>query len=103
MNAQLVNKITDIVEVVEGIVGSIGAEPKLFEDKITDYLKYIGVSVSNAKSVHTTKVQRRPQEHFLAVVLLSVADCNRAGLHLLQELKNDVLKGRPKFTATLVE
>ena len=103
MNEQLVDKLKDIVEVVEEIGGSIGAEIKLFEDKLTDYLKEIGFSVSDTKSVHTTKTQRRPKEHYVAIILLSVEYCNLARGHLIKELNNYVLKGQSKFTATLAE
>ena len=59
--------------------------------------------LSNAKAVYTTKLQRRIQEHYLAIIFMSVEDSNWDGGCLLQEINNDVLKEQSKFTATLVE
>ena len=44
MNAQLVDRLKDRVEVVEEIGGSIGADPKLIVDELAAYFKDIGVN-----------------------------------------------------------
>ena len=42
-NTQLVDTLKARVEVVEGIGGSIGANPKLIEDEIATYIKNMGL------------------------------------------------------------
>ena len=56
-----------------------------------------------SKSDHTTDTRRRAQECYLAIILLSAVDCNRAIGRLLQEINNDTLKGHSTFPATLEE
>ena len=62
-NTQLSDMLKSRVEVVEEIGGSIGDDPNLVEDKLTAYLKDIGVDASNAQSTHTTEAQRQEREH----------------------------------------
>ena len=47
-NAQLVNNMKAIVEVVKEIGGSNGSDQKLIEDELSDYIKYIGAEKSNS-------------------------------------------------------
>ena len=102
-NTQTVDNLKARVEVVEEICRSIGVDQKIVEDELADYLKDIGADVYNAQAAHTTEAQRSNQERYLAVILLSVVNHNRAEGHLLQELKNNALKGQSKFTGTLEE
>ena len=102
-NTQLVYKVKARVEVVEEIGGSIGADPNLTEDEIATYLKETGVDEDNARTIHTTEAKKRDREHYLAVILLNAAYHNQTGGQLIQELKNDALKGQSTFTGTLAE
>ena len=86
---------------MEEIGGSIGSEPKLIEDEIDTYLKEIGVDAANVRLIHTTEAKKRSQERYLAVIMLSEADRNRDGGRLLQELKNEALKGQYAFPVTM--
>ena len=99
-NTQLVDKLKARVEVVEEIGGSIGADPKLIEDELATYIKEIGVDADNSKTIHTTEANNQAHERYLAVIMLSKSDHNRDGGRLLQELKNEALKGQYAFPVT---
>ena len=102
-NVQLVDKLKPGVEVVEEIGVSIGADPNLIVDELATYLKEIGVDATNARTIHTTEAKKRAQESYLVIILLSAVDCNRTGGRLLQELKNDAIKGQFTLPGTLEE
>ena len=102
-NAQLVENLKSRVEVVEEIIRSVEFDRNLMEDKVSAYLKDILVSPSYAKTVHTTKAHRLSREQYLSVILLCVAYRGQSNGRLLQELKNDALKGQSTFPATMAE
>ena len=102
-NSHLVEKLRARVEVVKEIGGAVGFNTKLVNDELAAHLKDIAVSLPGANNTHTTKTHRRARERYLAVILICASDRGRSIIRLLQELKNDALKGQSALPTTLAE
>ena len=55
----------------------------------------------DTNTAHTIEAQRSAQDQYLALILLCVAECGRTYRQILQELRNDALKGQSMFPAMI--
>ena len=58
---------------------------------------------ADATPAHTVKDKRRARERYPVVILLCAVDRGRSGGQILQELRNDALKGKLTFPSTLAK
>ena len=102
-NAQLVKKLKVRVELVKEIDRAIGVDSKLVNGEFAEYPKEIDVDIDDAKTTRTIEAQRRAWEKYLAVILIYAAEHGQTGGKILQELRNDALKGQSMFPVILAK
>jgi hypothetical protein len=84
------------IDVIEHCGGSIGVEPILVENILTE----LGLTMSTASTVEATAAGNVAQESYLASAFLLASDRTRYG-KLLEDLENDYLQGRDNYPKTL--